>query len=151
MSVLQNNFIKIDLVQPNYFHSCLQSKRKVWSGPSGTSPGGWNQHCHDSLCVSDYETYLWKYRQILEILQVWFQSTTIGTCHWHLPPTSIRIKSRTDAAADFQHPLKGVQGEEQKWSTLCLGKTGRTGLQIDIFRNWFYEPNSCTSLYLEKH
>ena len=52
----------------------------------------------------------------------------------------------------FNIPLKGVHGGEQKWDTLCLGgKTGRTGLQIDIFRSWFYEPNSCISLYLEKH
>ena len=28
------------------------------------------------------------------------------------------------------HPLKGVQDGEQKWGTLCSGKTGWTGLQI---------------------
>ena len=28
----------------------------------------------------------------------------IGTCPWSMPPTSIRIKSRAVAAADFQHP-----------------------------------------------
>ena len=39
----------------------------------------------------------------------------------------------------------------EKWGTLCSGKTGRTGLKIDIFRSWFYEPNSTISLYLEKH
>ena len=44
--------------------------------------------------------------------------------------------------------LTGVQGEEQK----CAGgKTGRTGLQIDIFRSLFCELNSCVSSYLEKH
>ena len=38
----------------------------------------------------------------------------IGACHGHLPSTSTRIKSCTIEAADFQHPLKGVQGEEQE-------------------------------------
>ena len=46
--------------------------------------------------------------------------------------------------------LKGVQGGEQKWGTPCSGKTGRTGLQTDIFRSWFHEPDPCISLYLEK-
>lgn len=40
MTVLQNNFTKIELVQPNYFHSCLKSKWRVWRMPSGASPGG---------------------------------------------------------------------------------------------------------------
>ena len=61
----------------------------------------------------------------------------IGTCHWHLPPTSTRIKSCAAVAADFQHPLRGVQGGDQKWSTLCScggGEgTGRTGLHIVIY------------------
>ena len=38
----------------------------------------------------------------------------IGIFHRHLPPTSPRIKSRAAAAADLQHPVKGVQGGEQK-------------------------------------
>ena len=45
----------------------------------------------------------------------------IGTCHGCLPSTSTRIKSCATVAADLQHPLKGVQGGEQKWGTLCLG------------------------------
>ena len=35
-----------------------------------------------------------------------------STTNWHL--LSTRIKSRAAAAADFQHPLKGVQCGEQK-------------------------------------
>ena len=31
------------------------------------------------------------------------------------------------------------------------GKTGRTGLQVDIFRSWFYDPNYYISSYLGKH
>jgi len=47
-------------------------------------------------------------------------------------PWKLRVKSRNEA--------------------LCaLGKTARTGLQIVIFRSWFYEPNSFISSYLEKH
>ena len=36
-----------------------------------------------------------------------------GTCHGYVPSTSTRIKSGATAAADFQHPLKGVQNKEQ--------------------------------------
>ena len=45
-----------------------------------------------------------------------------STTNWHLPFTSTRIKSRAAAGADFQKPLKGVQGGKQKWGTLCFGK-----------------------------
>ena len=69
----------------------------------------------------------------------------LSTTNWHLPATSARIKSCAAAAADFQHPLKGFQGGEQKWGTLCPGKTSRTGLQIV---RYFQEP---ISSYLEKH
>ena len=31
----------------------------------------------------------------------------------------------------------------------ALKKTGRIGLQIDIFKSGFYEPNFCISSYLE--
>lgn len=33
---------------------------------------------------------------------------------------------------------------------MCLRKTGGTGLHINIFRNWFYEPNLFISSYLER-
>ena len=46
--------------------------------------------------------------------------------------------------------LKGVQGGEQKSGTPCSGKTGRTGLQVDIFGSQFHEPDPCISLHLEK-
>ena len=44
----------------------------------------------------------------------------VSTTHWHLPSISTRIKSYAAAAADFQHPLRGVHGEQQKWATLLL-------------------------------
>ena len=46
----------------------------------------------------------------------------IGTCHGYLSSASTRIKQCAVATAELQHPLKGVQGGEQKWSTLCSGK-----------------------------
>ena len=36
-----------------------------------------------------------------------------------------------------------------EWDTLCSGKTGKIGLQADIFRSQSYEPNSCIFSYLE--
>ena len=46
-----------------------------------------------------------------------------------------------------------VPGREFRVETgiLCSRKTGRTGLQVDIFRNWFHDPNLCISSYLVKH
>ena len=46
----------------------------------------------------------------------------IGTRHGHLPSTSTRIRLCAAEAADFQQPLKGVQGGEQKTGTLCSGE-----------------------------
>lgn len=38
--------------------------------------------------------------------------------------------------------LPGKKFRVERNETLCaLGKTGRMGLQIGIFRSWFYEPN----------
>ena len=73
----------------------------------------------------------------------------IGTCHGPLPPTSTRNRSGAAAAA-LRHPLKGVQGGEQGWGTPYFRKTGRAGLQWDVFRSWFYEPNSCIASYPKK-
>ena len=46
----------------------------------------------------------------------------VGTCHGCLPSTSARSKLWAVAAADLQHPLKGVQGGEQKRGVLHSGK-----------------------------
>ena len=54
----------------------------------------------------------------------------IGICHWHLPSTSITIKSCAVSAADLQHPLKGVQGGEQKWGTVLREKLAELSLQL---------------------
>ena len=57
-------------------------------------------------------------------------SLQIGTCHGCLPSISTRIKSCAAAAADFQYPLKGAQGEEQKEALWALGKLAEQVLQI---------------------
>ena len=38
----------------------------------------------------------------------------LSTTNWHLPSTSARIKSGATAAADLQHPLKGIQSGDQE-------------------------------------
>ena len=70
----------------------------------------------------------------------------IGPCHllWGLNHVLLHLL----ALNTF---LKEVQGGEQKWGTPCSGKTGRTGLQVDIFGSQFHEPDPCISLHLEKH
>lgn len=67
--------------------------------------------------------------------------------HW--PSTPTRIKSGTSVATDRQLPPERRSGCRAETRPLCSGKTGRTGLQIGIFRSWFDQPNSCISLYLE--
>ena len=46
----------------------------------------------------------------------------LSTTNWYLPSACTRIKSCAAAVADFQCPLKGFQGGEQKRDTLCSGK-----------------------------
>ena len=70
----------------------------------------------------------------------------MGTCHPPLQGLNQVLRSCWP-----QHPLKGVHNKEQNWDTLYSGKTGKTGLQIVIFRSRFYEPDSYISSYLEKH
>ena len=48
-------------------------------------------------------------------------------------------------------PWKEFRVDSRNEAGYALGKTGRTGLQIDIFRSQFYEPHSCVFSYLEKH
>ena len=79
------------------------------------------------------------------------------TTNRHLPSPSPRIKSCAAAAADFQWPLEGVYGGEQKCALFAGGRggvgelAGEVFIYLDIFRTWFYVPNSCISSYLENH
>ena len=107
-----------------------------------------------SLLCLEYLSYTFRIWFDVSQMNSIFQACSwafLSTTNWHLSSTSARTKSCAVAATDLQHSLKGVQGGEQKWGTLCFEKTGRTGLQIDVFRSWFYEPNSYIFSYLEKH
>ena len=53
----------------------------------------------------------------------WNCQLQIGTCHLLIFLQPRRIKSCASAVAEFQHPLNRVQGREQKWDTLCSGKS----------------------------
>ena len=72
----------------------------------------------------------------------------IGTCHLPLQGLNHTLLSLL-----IFNALQKEFGVESRNEALCAqgGKTGRTGLQIVIFRSWFYEPNSCISSYLERH
>ena len=49
---------------------------------------------------------------------------------WHLPSTSIRMKSCAPAAANLQHPLQELRAESRKGRPVLRGKPGRTGLPM---------------------
>ena len=59
---------------------------------------------------------------------------------------STRVKSWAVAAV-------ALQRSSQKGGMLCSVEklAGQVFRNLDIFRNWFYEPNSCISSYLGKH
>ena len=44
------------------------------------------------------------------------------TKNCHLPSGSAKMKSLATAVADLQRTLKGAQGGDQEWGTLCSGK-----------------------------
>ena len=68
--------------------------------------------------------------------QVFIFFATSQLCHCsHRPSPSPWSKTWATATANPQHPLSST--------LLSSGKTGRTGLQVDIFRKKFYEHNSC--------
>ena len=51
----------------------------------------------------------------------------------------------------FNIPLQKFRVENRNEALCPLGKTVKTGLQIDVLGSQFYKLNSCISLYLEKH
>ena len=61
--------------------------------------------------------------------------TALLNHHIDLPsPASTFFPTQTEATETH------LPSKDQEWGTLCSGKTGRTGLQIDIFRRNFQEP-----------
>ena len=69
----------------------------------------------------------------------------------HFPSGTTRIRLLATATTDLEHNLKGVQGGGQNEAFCALTTPYRPGLQIDIFRRKFYEPNSYIFSYLENH
>ena len=65
-------------------------------------------------------------------------------------PLTKTAQSTATVATDLQHPLKGAQGGDKDDALCAVRKTGRTDLEITIFRR-FYEPKFLHLLYLERH
>ena len=77
---------------------------------------------------------------------------TVSVTTWQVPSTSTRIKSCASVAADFHNLQKEFRVESINEVLCAPGKNWQDRLsQLDIFRSWFYEPNSCISSYSEKH
>ena len=68
-----------------------------------------------------------------------------GTCHLPLQRSNYELLQ----LLTFNTPWKEFRVEIRNEALCVLGKTSRTGPQIDIFRRRFCEPNSCISLYLD--
>ena len=74
----------------------------------------------------------------------------VPTKECHLPSGSTKIKSRSHCS--HWHSANTLWKEfwrRSEWSTLCSGKTRRTGLQ-NTSRRKFYEPNCSFFSFLEK-
>ena len=64
----------------------------------------------------------------------------LPTKNCHFPSCSSRMRALATAVTDLPHTPRGVQGGDEEWEAFCaLGI--RTGLQINIFKRRFYEPN----------
>ena len=72
----------------------------------------------------------------------------IDTCHWHFPYMSTKTESCAAAAADFHHSMRGVQGEEQKWGTLCSGRNCQNSSTKTFF---FQEPILWVQFLVQKN
>ena len=59
---------------------------------------------------------------------------SVLTRRHHSPSASPRSRSLVAAATDLQHTLKKFRAETRNEALGALGKPGRTGLQLDIFR-----------------
>ena len=74
----------------------------------------------------------------------------MGICH--LPLLIPRLNQVLLQLLTFQHPLKGVQGGEQKWGTLCSGKNWQDRSSDSlIFSGADFISPTLVSSYLEKH
>ena len=65
---------------------------------------------------------------------------------WYLP-----LQTLNHVLLIFSIPWKEFRVENRNEAFCAQGKTGRTSLQVGIFRSRFYEPNSYISSYVEKY
>ena len=77
--------------------------------------------------------------------------TTRGPCQLQTDPCHLPLQGLNNVLLQlliFNTPWKEFRVESRNEALCAWRKTGRTGLQTDISRSWFYEPNSWMSLYL---
>ena len=112
---------------------------KIWAISSITDDP-WHSH---TQCVSNLINYcipsnfhfsdncivVTELTSKLVIIFYSLQAIPLSTKECCSPHGSTRIESLATAVADL-HTVKGVQGRDQEWGTLCSGKTGRADFQI---------------------
>ena len=77
-----------------------------------------------------------------------YRQLQIGTCHLPLQGfNQVLLWLLT-----FSTPWREFRSESRNEALCALEKLAeQTSRERDIFRSWFYEPNSCIPSYLEKH
>ena len=77
------------------------------------------------------------------------QQNNKGICHLplqRLNPVLLQLLAFNTPWAEFR-----AESQTTVLSHFPTRETGATGLQIDIFRNWFHDPNPCISSDLENN
>ena len=77
-------------------------------------------------------------------------SFVLPTKECHFPFGSTRIRSVATAAADLQHPLKAVQGGDQKWGTVLWEKLAEQTFREVFSEEKILNPIFCVFAHLEK-
>ena len=71
---------------------------------------------------------------------------------WMEEPGRLQYMGLQRVGHDWATPLqREFRVESRNESPRTLEKLAQVFRWLDIFRSWFYEPNSCISSYLEKH
>ena len=68
----------------------------------------------------------------------------------HLPSASAETEPCATAAVDLQHPLRKFRVENGALNA-PEKLMEQVFIWLDIFRNWFHDPDLCITPYLEKH
>ena len=92
---------------------------------------------HLEACSEKYLCVFWKLCQL-----------QISTCHLFLQGLNHELQHLLTSNTRW----KDFWVESRNEALCALGKLAEQVFrEFNIFRRWFYEPHSCTSLYLEKH